>query len=182
MKLSIRRATPNDIGAIADMSAALHVESDVGYPEIDETEAEKMMFQILDSFRNPECLFLVAFDGKKPIGFLAGHIAFHHVGKPQKVGVVEQIYVVPEKRGGPVGFGMIKEAVKVAMQHGVEAFEAVGVPGKTDQRWAKLGFRPYATYMHLDKESMLDIAFPGMRKVTPLPQNPAQEGETHASV
>jgi len=153
MKLKIKKVQPSDIGPLSIMASALFNETNPGYPQIDNSEIEKMMFLVLTHMNNPLSLYLIAYDGKQPAGFFIGNIATHAYGKPDTVGVAQELYVVPEKRGGDVGMKLISTAVQYALQAGVQGFEAIGTYGKTDQRWIKLGFEPYVSYMHMDRDT-----------------------------
>lgn len=148
MKLSIRRMQAADIGAVARMMSDLYA-SNVQYPEYDNGEIEKLMFGILGHMKHPDMINLIAFDGKKPAGFFLGHIAQRASGKPSIVGVADELYVVPEKRGADVGLKLLGEGLKLAIAGGAEAIEAVAQAGKTDNRWMSLGFKPYATQLHI---------------------------------
>ena len=153
MKLKIKRVQPNDIGPLSIMASSLFSEMDNSYPEIDSSEVEKMMFLVLTHMNNPLSLYLIAYDGKQPAGFFIGNIAEHPYGRPSLVGVAQELFVVPDKRGADVGMKLISTAVQYALQAGVQGFEAIGTYGKSDQRWIKLGFKPYVSYMYLDKET-----------------------------
>ena len=144
---------PNDIGALSNMVADMHEEytdkHNESYPLIDADEIEKMMFLVLAGIGNPNVCHLIAYDGKKPVGFFLGTLGTHPYGKPGKVGIANDLYVVPDKRGHEVGLALVRKAVEAAIQLGAESLEAVGTYGRTDKRWEALGFRPYLTYLHM---------------------------------
>lgn len=148
MKLSIHKFTAADLGPVAQMMTALYDYGN-GYPLMNENELERLMFTLLESMYHPHVVYLIAYDGKKPAGFFMGHLAQRRFGKPSVVGVCDELYVVPEKRGSLVGLKLIKEAVKLALLGGAEGVEAVAGYGKTDQRWMRLGFRPYVTHLYM---------------------------------
>ena len=148
MKLSVRRMQSSDIGIMAKMMSDLYSGS-VTYPMYDDGEIEKLMFGLLDSLRHPHIINLIAFDGKKPAGFFIGHLAQRTSGKPSVVGVADELYVVPDKRGDNVGLKLLGEGLKWAIAGGAEAIEAVAQAGKTDQRWVSLGFKPYAVQLQI---------------------------------
>lgn len=138
----------SDIGMMAKMMSDLYTDV-IDYPVYDEGEIEKLMFGLLDSMKHPHVINLIAFDGKKPAGFFIGHLAQRTSGKPSIVGVADELYVVPDKRGADVGLKLLGEGLKWAIAGGAEAIEAVAQAGKTDQRWVALGFKPYAVQLQI---------------------------------
>lgn len=155
MKLSVKRMEPIDIGNVRKMSKAFGEETKPDYPVIDDEELDKAMLTILSNINNPEFIFLIAYDGKRPCGFFTGYVGHHPYGKPGRVGVAQELYVVPEKRDKFVGIKLIKKAVEIALSHGVEAFECIGQYGTTDKRWERYGFKLHLSYGHISKEDML---------------------------
>ncbi len=149
----------SDIGAISDLLAEMYEELDPEYPHIDPNEIERLTFHILTQLKNPLAIFLIALDGKKHIGFFMGTICQHPYGKPELVGMAQEIYVVPDKRGFEVGTLLIREALKRSLALGAQGFEAVATPGSkgTEKRWTTLGFRPYLIYMHMGLDDAKSI-------------------------
>lgn len=156
MKLSVRRMQAADIGAVARMMSDLYA-SNVEYPEYDGGEIEKLMFGILGGMKHPDMINLIAFDGKKPAGFFLGHIAQRASGKPSIVGVADELYVVEEKRGQMVGLKLLSEGLKLAINAGAEGIEAVAQSGRSDHRWEALGFKPYATQLHIPIDTAREL-------------------------
>lgn len=157
MKLTIRRIEGRDIGALREMSVAFMAELNIEYPIIDEAEIDKHMLQILSMKDNLDGLYFVAYDGKKPAGFLLGYVGNKPYSRPERVAVAEELYVVPAKRGGPVGLKLMQAAGKWALDRGAEAFECVGGAGTTDKRWEKFGFKPHTVYGHMDPDAFLKL-------------------------
>lgn len=158
MKLSIKKLTTSDIGPMARMMTDLYA-SNISYPQYDDEEIERLMFSVLEGLTHPNIINLIAYDGKKPAGFFMGHLAKRASGKPAIVGVADELYVVEEKRGQMVGLKLLQEALKWALLGGAQGIEAVAQAGKTDERWKRLGFEPYAVqlYMPIDQATEMFV-------------------------
>lgn len=157
MKLKVKKVEAIDIGPIRKMAEAFWKEMGRDYPNLDADELDKMMLFILSKLNDDNHIFVIAYDGKKPAGFFLGYIGEHEWGKPRRVAVAQELYVVPNKRSGFVGYRMIQFGVKIAMTKGIEAFECVGGYGSTDKRWERFGFTPHLTYGHMDMHTMMKI-------------------------
>jgi len=157
MKLKIKVLEAIDIGAVRKMSEAFWKEVNTGYPKWDNEELDKMMIFLLQHLHDENFIFLIAFDGKKPIGFITCYVGDHDWGKPRRVAVCQELYVIPAKRTGFVGYRLLQKAVQIAMTKGIEAFECVGQYGSTDKRWERFGFKPHLTYGHMDMPTMMKI-------------------------
>jgi len=157
MKLKIKLIEPADIGAMRIMAADFIEEGAMEYPTIDDTEIDKAMMLILGCIGNPDYIQLIAYDGKKPAGFLLAYVTDKPYSRPTRVGVAQELYVVPEKRAGMVGLRLMEEAGLIAVSKGAEGFECVGSYNGTDKRWEKFGFKPYLTYGHMEPEKFLAI-------------------------
>jgi len=165
VKLKIRRVQVSDIGAMHAMTSDFADESKLAYPHIDKEEIDARMFDLLGNIDNPECVFLIAYDGKKPAGFYVGWVGNKPYSKPRRVGVAQELYVVPEKRSGVVGLHLMEEAAKLSLERGAEGFECIGSwekqpdgsYGGTFTRWEKLGFKPYVTYGYMTPEEFMPL-------------------------
>ena len=159
MRLKIKRIEPLDIGAVRSMAMGFmhEFESKLEYPTLDESEVDNRMFDILGSMGNPECIHLIAYDGKKPAGFFVGWVGDKPYSRPRRVGVAQELYVVPEKRAGLVGLSLMEEAARIAIQAGAQGLECIGTYNGTDQRWAKFGFKPYVTYGHMNPDDFMAL-------------------------
>jgi len=160
-KFTIRNIQTMDIGALREMSVAF-VKEEYGiglmdYPKLDESEVDKHMLNVLMTKDNPDMIYLIAYTGKKPIGFCLGYIGFHEWGKPTRVGVGQELYVVPEKRGGKVALKLMERAFEIAIGKGVEALECIGSYNGTDHKWAKFGFKPHLTYGHMPNDKFINL-------------------------
>jgi hypothetical protein len=125
-------------------------ESKLEYPGMDIEEVDNHMLEMLGNLDNPESIYLIAYDGKKPAGFFVGWVGNKPYSKPRRVGVAQELYVVPEKRSGIVGMRLMEEAGRMAIERGAQGFECIGTYNGSDQRWAKFGFKPYVTYGHMN--------------------------------
>ena len=154
MKLSVRRVMPQDIGPMFLLAKRLWTERPVEHPKMDDEELDREMFWVMNNIQNPMNLFLIAYDGKKPIGYFTGYLQDHIYGKPRRTGVGMEIYVIPEKRGREVALRMMRMALDYAISQGAGTFEAGGIVGQTDKIWQKLGFKPYLVYSYMDTDAM----------------------------
>src|SRR5262245_33134770 len=135
------------------MAMDFFIEEGVEYPIMNDEEFDRVVMNILVLKDDPSYLFLIAYDGKKPIGFMTSYIGGHPYGKPSRVGVANQLYVVPSKRENVrVAYQLVKTSIQWAIDQGVEAFECAGTYRKTDQRWERFGFKPHLTYGHMSLE------------------------------
>ena len=152
MRLKIGRVRPADIGALRSMAMGFmhEFESKLEYPTLDEQEVDNRMFDVLGNIDNPDCIYLIAYDGKKPAGFIVCWVGDKPYSRPRRVGVAQELYVVPEKRAGLVGLRLMEEAARIAIERGAQGFECIGTYNGTDKRWEKFGFKPYVTYGHMD--------------------------------
>ncbi len=157
MKLSIKQMDSMDIGHVRKMMKDFVKELGLPYPVMDDQELDKAMMQMLTTVNNPDYVYLIAFDGKKPAGFAKGTIYDKAYGKPSRIGLAQELYVVPGKRGKIVGYKLVKECFRIGLERGVEAFESVGVYGTTDKRWERYGFTPYLVYGHMDMNRVKKI-------------------------
>lgn len=127
------------------------------YPTMDAEDIEAQLIFTVETINNPMCLYLVAFDGKKMIGWFFGEYVIRHFGKPRVIGCARELYVVPNKRGKGVATRLIKTAVESALKMGVGGIEQIGVPGKTQPRWEKLGFTSYITHGFISIEKAAEL-------------------------
>lgn len=147
MKLKIRRLQPTDIGGVAKLLKEFHNETPNEYPVMDNDEIERQLLAIISTINDPRVLYLVAFDGKKMIGWFFGEVMTRMFGRPRVFGLARELYVVPGKRGHGVAKKLMESAGQFAREAGAEVLEQLGIPGsRSQQRWEKLGFRPYMVY------------------------------------
>ena len=157
MKLTVKKMEAWDIGHMKKMATDFAKEMKWSYPACDEEELDKMMMHLLAHINDPSCIYYIAYDGKKPAGFILGYIGEHPWGKPSRIAMCQELYVVPNKRNGLVGFRLIKKAVEFAMTQGIGGMECVGSYGGTIKRWERYGFKPYLVYGHISTTNMLKL-------------------------
>jgi GNAT superfamily N-acetyltransferase len=157
MPLTIRRIQGRDIGPLREMNVDLMNGLKLEYPIMDEEEIDKHMLMILSRTTNPDCIHLIAYDGKKPVGFFLGYVGDKPYSKPTRVGVAEELYVVPNKRGGPIGLKLMQQAGRIALEQGAEVFECIGTYDGTIKRWEKFGFKPHTVYGHMANDDFMKL-------------------------
>jgi hypothetical protein len=157
MPLTIRRIQGRDIGPLREMSVDFIRELELTYPTIDENEIDKHMLVILANAPNPDHIALIAYDGKKPVGFFIGYVGNKSYAKPYRVGVAEELYVVPNKRGSIVGLKLMQYAARIGVQQGAETFECIGTYDKSFKRWEEFGFTPHTIYGHLEADRFAQL-------------------------
>jgi len=157
VKLSVKRISSIDIGALREMSVDFVDETPMPYPAVDKAEIDKHMFEVLANKDNPDYVGLIAYDGKKPAGFLIGWVVDKPYTQPSRVAVAQELYVVPEKRAGIVGLRLMEEAGRIAVERGAKGFECAGTYQGTDKRWEKFGFKPFLTYGYMDPKDFMDL-------------------------
>ena len=157
IKLRIKRIQGMDIGALRELSVAFMAEFNADYPIMDEQEIDKHMLQILSVMNDPNMIYLIAYAGKKPIGFGLSCIGQRDWGRPSRVLIGQQIYVVPEKCGGTVALRIMEEAARIAISMGIAGFECIGSSGGTDKRWEHLGFKPYVVYSRMPNDEFMKL-------------------------
>lgn len=154
MKLSVHRVMISDIGPLCWLMNKFFKEANLEYPTMDEKEIDTQLLDMLPVLNAPDRIYLIAYDGKKPIGYFLGFVGDKPYARPRRVGMCLELYVVPEKRNGRAAFKMLQLATKLAIEQKAEVIEAVGTYNGTDKRWARYGFKPHFTYMHMDMERM----------------------------
>jgi len=157
MPLTIKRVQGRDIGPLREMSVDFIRELELEYPIIDETEIDKHMLMILANVDNPDYIALIAYDGKKPVGFVIGYVGEKPYARPKRVSIAEELYVVPDKRGGIVGLRLMQQSAKIAIERGAETFECIGTYDKSFERWKQFGFKPHTVYGHMDTEDFMKL-------------------------
>lgn len=156
-RLTVRKISGMDIGPLREMSVALQAELQTDYPIVDDQEIDRHMLHVLASKDSPDSVYLIAYDGKKPVGFFLGYVGEHEWSRPRRVGVGQELYVVPPKRGGKVALRLMEEAARLAIEAGAEGFECIGTFGKTDQVWERFGFKPHLVYGHMPADAFVQL-------------------------
>lgn len=146
-----------DIGPLRQMSVDFAREEAIDYPIVDDKEIDRHMLHVLSTKDDPSMIYLIAYAGKKPVGFLLGYIGIHEWSRPARVGVGQELYVVPEKRGGKIALKLMERAFEIAIRAGVEGLECIGLYNGTDKKWEKFGFKPHITYGHMPPDQFIKL-------------------------
>lgn len=149
MKLSIKRIGSEDLADMRKMAVDFSIEEGLEYPKMDDEEFDKIIMNMLLHKDDPNYLFLIAYDGKKPAGFMVCFIGIHAYGKPGRVGVAQELYVVPSKRNTMIAHRLVKIAIQWALDNNVDGLECTGTFNNTDIRWERFGFKRHLTYGHM---------------------------------
>ena len=153
MRLQIRPLQLSDIGQLGRLlrSFADEMGQEV-YPIMDAEEIEAQLIFIVETINNPLTLYLVAIDGKKLVGWFFGEYIIRRFGKPRLSGCAREMYVVPSKRGKGIGTTFFRMAVQAALKANVGSVEQLGLPGRTQARWEKLGFKSYLVHGYMNND------------------------------
>jgi len=157
--LAIRRAKPSDVPTIARLIRAL-----AEYERLAEevTMTEDVLAESLFGDR-AYAETLLAEDNGEPVGFA---LFFHNFstfrGKP---GIyLEDLFVMPEHRGGGVGGALFERLASIAVERGCERFEWAVLDWNADAIgfYERLGARPNAdwTIYRLSGEALRQLASP----------------------
>lgn len=157
MKLKIKPLEAQDIGPLSLLISRFYKENGFKYPVVDEEEMETMTLFILSNIANPLYIYLGAWDGKKLIGFFLGYINDRLWGKPKRTLVAQELYIIPQKRGGHVGHNLVRKAMEYGIAQEVEGFECVSDFDTMSKRWEKIGFKPNLVYAYMPMENLAEI-------------------------
>lgn len=151
MRLEIRPLQLSDIGQLGGILRQFADEMGRdSYPIMDAEEIEAQLIYIVETITNPMCMYLVALDGKKLIGWFFGEYIVRRFGKPRVSGVAREMFVVKGKRGKGIGSKFLRWAVNTSLSNNVGSVENIGIPGKTQERWERLGFTSYMVHGYMD--------------------------------
>ena len=81
--------------------------------------------------------YLVAWDGDEPVGH--AHVAWEggHVGEPE----IQDMYVLPARRGHGIGAALVEAAERLAVERGHERMSlSVGEAGEARRLYERLGY------------------------------------------
>ena len=154
MKLTVRRIQVSDLGPLCYLMNRFFEEQKLEYPIMDSEEVDAQLLDLLPAINEPTRIYLIAYDGKKPIGYFLGFVGDKPYSKPRHILMALELYVVPEKRNGRAVKKMLGMAANIGLQHNAYHVETVGTYNGTDKRWMRYGFKPHFTYLHMDMERM----------------------------
>jgi GNAT superfamily N-acetyltransferase len=138
--MQIERATPADIDAVHRLLAGQFDEHDI------DTSPEVLRHAIAEILRNERLgLFLVARDGDEVIGLAALSFAWtlEHGGKSVWL---DELYVVPERRGQGIGRALLARVIGEARALGCKAIdlEVEEAHHRAERLYERQGFRRLA--------------------------------------
>ena len=143
--MQIRRATRDDLGAVADLivrTKRLNNEFDPLFAVVPDarTRAEK---HVIGSIESPDKLLLVAAEGSKVVGVLRAEMRERIFYEPHMEGFVTDFYILPEYRRKALGNEMIQKAANELKRMGAHIIVA-DVPAQNEianKFYLKRGFR-----------------------------------------
>lgn len=111
--MEIRNATAADFETVYDFINRL---------EDDILDRERQRAIFADNLSNPNILYLLAFSGNEPVGFLSLHIQnlLHHGGP---IGEIQEMFVLEGARSLGVGKKLIDEIKRFANERGILQLE-----------------------------------------------------------
>jgi predicted N-acetyltransferase YhbS len=152
-RISIRKAQVSDIGYFLELITRFWTEESFSYPIMEKKDCEEQALTMLTRMKDPAIapwlIYLLAFDGKRPIGYLIGIVQNRDYGEPKRFALCQELYVIRDKRHTNAAYRLVQEAIRAAISLGAEALECVGTYDGTDKRWQRFGFRPYDTYLYM---------------------------------
>ena len=88
-----------------------------------EFEFEVLKTVFLQNINNSNFIYLIAETDHQPIGYISCHSQhlLHHGG--QKIGEIQELYVVPEFRNMRIGKQLIEQLIVLAKQKGITQLE-----------------------------------------------------------
>ncbi|MBN1656942.1 MAG: GNAT family N-acetyltransferase [Anaerolineae bacterium] len=150
-QLGLQVATASDLEEILGLLAAQFGEHEIELPASVLREAVAAMFE-----RDELGFFVVAREGGKAVGLAAVSLAWtlEHGGKSAWL---DELYVLPERRGRGIGTALLHEAVRHAAASGCAAVDLEVDRGHTraEALYARAGFHPLPRsrwVRHLDED------------------------------
>jgi GNAT superfamily N-acetyltransferase len=150
--LDIHRIEKEDLGSLFVMALDFAIEMPVLHPVMDDEEILRQVIHVGNLIGDEKMVNLIAYEDAEPAGYLLAQVDEYPYGKPSKIGTVQEIYVIPSRRGSNIGFALMKEGFRIGLELGVGRFESCGFYGKTDERWSRVGFKPYLVCGFMERE------------------------------
>ncbi|HET7420414.1 MAG TPA: GNAT family N-acetyltransferase [Candidatus Dormibacteraeota bacterium] len=163
MSVRIRPGELADVPVIAELIRGLARFEKLEH-EVVMTE-EKLTDSLFGERRYAETL--IAEDGDQPVGFA---LFFHNYSTflAQPGIYLEDLFVVPEHRGGGIGRALLERLAQIAVERGCGRLEWAVLDWNVDaiRFYERLGARPNAdwTVYRLTGESLRKVAAPGARR------------------
>jgi GNAT superfamily N-acetyltransferase len=145
---TIRPARRTDLDRLAEMFLSLQDHVEAANPSLWHMKAEarhNIKGQIASRLTADETRLLVAeHDGDGVVGLISGRIAANKSYVPERVGLVDQIFVLPGHRRAGVGSRLVAEICHFFAEQGVDDISLRYVVGNEAAAgfWTALGFSP----------------------------------------
>ncbi len=145
-RLTIRRATEADLDGLATLMRRFYMfneEFDQAMEAISDIK-EKALEVARARIASNDLILVALYEGRL-IGYVYGSIIENPLLARRRIGVLKELYVVPEERGRGVATALIESAMTELSKIGVK-YIAVEFPTRNvvaQKFYEKLGFRPY---------------------------------------
>lgn len=145
-RIIIRRASEADVESIATLVVRFYMFNEEFDPAMEVSEDIKgKAIDIVRRRIESKELVLVATQEGKIVGYVYGVVTENPLLARKKIGVLKELYVIPEERGRGVATVLIENAMKELSSMGV-SYVAVEFPTRNivaRKFYEKLGFREY---------------------------------------
>ncbi len=147
-RLVIRRAIEADVESLAVLIRRFYIFNEEFDPAMETvTDIKEKALDVARARITSGDLILVASYEGKLIGYIYGSILENPLLARRRIGVLKELYVIPEERGRGVATALIEAAMTELSKIGVR-YMAVEFPSRNvvaQKFYEKLGFRPYTS-------------------------------------
>ncbi len=145
-RVTIRRATEADVESLAVLIRRFYAFNEEFDPAMETAgDVRDKALEVARARVAGGDLLLVAVHEGRLVGYVYGSIVENPLLARRRIGVLKELYVVPEERGRGIATTLIEEAMKELSKIGVH-YIAVEFPTRNivaQKFYEKLGFRPY---------------------------------------
>jgi ribosomal protein S18 acetylase RimI-like enzyme len=145
-RVTIRRATEADVESLAVLIRRFYAFNEEFDPAMEAAgDVRDKALEVARARVVGGDLLLVAVHEGRLVGYVYGSIVENPLLARRRIGVLKELYVVPEERGRGIATTLIEEAMKELSKIGVH-YIAVEFPTRNivaQKFYEKLGFRPY---------------------------------------
>jgi len=146
--VTIRRATQADVESLAKLIARFYLFNEEFDPAMEAASdiKEKALEVARARVERSDLLLVATYEGRV-IGYVYGVVAENPLLARRKIGVLRELYVIPEERGRGVATMLIEYAMRELSAKGVH-YVAVEFPARNivaKKFYEKLGFREYTS-------------------------------------
>jgi ribosomal protein S18 acetylase RimI-like enzyme len=145
-RVTIRRATEADVESLAVLIRRFYAFNEEFDPAMETAgDVRDKALEVARARVTGGDLLLVAVHEGRLVGYVYGSIVENPLLARRRIGVLKELYVVPEERGRGIATTLIEEAMKELSKIGVH-YIAVEFPTRNivaQKFYEKLGFRPY---------------------------------------